>query len=316
MGDSRHNRADITFGIILVSLGVLFLLNTFDLLGFNIWTLLVRGWPLFLILIGLNILFRGTRLWWITPLLIIIIFIGLLFPTARNPIYWNLVGHPGRRVESQTERLSAQMMFDPGIEKLDVNMQVDAGTIDIRSLLEEDNGEEKLYDLAFEYQEVEPDIEYNFDSEAGEGTLDVHQRQRFELERVDIINHAFLALHGEIPLKLSIKAGAGHYDLDLRDLQVDNLDIRSGVSDLTIHFNNYSSEVNINSGASNIKFYLPRDTGVKINTENVVSEDNFEEFGLEEIDASTFKSEDFESRDEKIRIFISSPASNINLEHY
>lgn len=314
MKKSSHNRADITFGIILVGIGGLFLLHSFDLIGFNVWNLLIRSWPLFLILIGLNILFRQTKLWWITPLILVILFGSLFFPNPGNPVYWNLIGRPGRQVENQTETLGAQMMYDPDIEFMDVNMRVDAGRIDIRSLSEQQKEEEeKLYDLSFEFREEEPDIDYEFDRSEGIGFLTVDQRQQFQLEKVDIINRASLLLNSAVPYSLNIESGAGHYELDLQNLKVDTLKINSGVSDLTIFFNNYSSEIELNSGASNVDLHFPAEVGIKINTENVVSSDNFAEVGLEEVDTNTFQSEDFDQKEENIYIKVSSPASNINV---
>ncbi len=314
MGKTGHNRADITFGIILVGIGGLFLLQSFDIIGFNIWNLLIRSWPLFLILIGLNILLRETKFWWITPLLLIILFGSLFFPNPRNPVYWNLIGRPGRQVENQTETLGAQMMYDPDIEFMDVELRVDAGRIDISSLPEQpEDGEEKLYDLSFEYREEEPNINYEFDRSEGVGLLTVDQRQQFQLEKVDIINRASLMLNSAVPYNLNIESGAGHYELDLNDLKVDFMEINAGVSDLSIYFNNHSSEFHLSSGASNMDFHFPSEVGIKIDTENVVSSDNFTEVGLEEVDSNTFQSEDFAQKDEQIYIKISSPASNIKV---
>ena len=315
MADSRHNRADITFGVILIGIGALFLLNTFDIIGYNVWHLLSRSWPLFLILIGLNILVRQTKIWWITPLLLVIVFVSLLFPHPRNIIYWNLVGRPARQVENHTETLDSQMMFDPEIDIMDIHLRVDAGRIDI-SHLDDEMGEEeeKLYDLSFEYREEQPEIDYEFDSSEGLGILSVHQRQRFQLEEIDIINHASLALNDRIPYRLNIESGAGHYELDFSRVQIDDLEINSGVSDLSITFGEYSSEVEISSGASNMNFDIPAGVGFRIDTENVVSNDNFEEMGLEEVDPNTFETEDFAAQEHQIHVVLSSPASNINVE--
>ncbi len=313
MSAEGHNRADITFGIILVGIGGLFLLNSFDVIGFNVWNLLIRSWPLFLVLIGLNILFRRTKLWWITPLILIILFGSLFFPNPQNPVYWNLVGRPGRQVENQTETLDAQMMYDPDIKFMDVNLRVDAGRIDVKSLTDSDEEKEKLYDLSFEYREEKPDIEYEFDREEGFGELNVSQRQRFQLEQVDIINRSSLLLNPRVPYSLNIESGAGHYELDLKDLNVESMNINAGVSDLTIFFSDHSSEIDISSGASNIEFNFPSDVGFIIDTENVVSSNNFAEAGLEEIDPNTFRSEEFEQQEEQIEIKVSSPASNITV---
>ncbi|SDM09321.1 LiaI-LiaF-like domain-containing protein [Halarsenatibacter silvermanii] len=312
MGESRYSRADITFGIFLIGTGILFLLDTFGYLGFDFWSLLMRSWPLFLILLGMNIIFRGTKLWWITPLLLIIIFVGLLFPNPANPIYWHMVGRTGQQVEKSTETLGEEMTYDSEIEKLLVKFNVEAGGLDVKPLFPEEEGD-KLYELNFEYGEMKPEIDYDYDSQDRLGRLSIYQQQRFELEEMDFINHAVLQLSDRLPHELKIESGAGHYELKLRDLEISSLDINSGVSDLEIYFGRYSSDVNISSGASDMTFYLPDEVGLKIDTENVVSSNNFADVDLEEVDPSTYLSKNFQEADEKITIEVASPASSIEV---
>lgn len=50
------NHKGIFGGIILITVGIIFLLNNFGLLPWSVWSILWRFWPLFLILGGLEIL--------------------------------------------------------------------------------------------------------------------------------------------------------------------------------------------------------------------------------------------------------------------
>ncbi len=313
MDESRYSRSDITFGILLIGTGMLFLLDAFGYLGFDFWSLLKRSWPVFLILLGLNIIFRGTKFWWITPLLLIMIFVGLLFPNPANPIYWHMVGRTGPQVEESTETLGEEMTYDPEIEKLLVKFNVEAGRLDVKPLFSEEEEGDNLYELNFEYGEMEPEINYDYDSQDRLGKLSIYQHQRFELEEMDFINHAVLQLSDRLPHELKIESGAGHYELNLRDLKVSSLDINSGVSDLEIYFGRYSSDVKISSGASDMTFHLPEEVGFKIDTENVVSSDNFADVDLEEVDPNTYLSKNFQEADEKIIIEVASPASSIEV---
>ena len=51
-----HPRPSLVWPIVLVSIGVLFLLNNLGILAEDIWLPLLRLWPLVLILIGIEIL--------------------------------------------------------------------------------------------------------------------------------------------------------------------------------------------------------------------------------------------------------------------
>jgi len=52
--DKRH--ASLFGPIVLIGLGVLLLLSNFGILNFNLWELLFRFWPFFLVAAGLDLL--------------------------------------------------------------------------------------------------------------------------------------------------------------------------------------------------------------------------------------------------------------------
>ncbi len=99
---------DITLGIILIFIGGLFLLNTLDIIRYNIWNLLFSYWPVFLIIIGINILFKSTKLWWVSPLLIIVLLLVLFVPTGYMPSYIEKFRHDNRtQIRPSTERFES-----------------------------------------------------------------------------------------------------------------------------------------------------------------------------------------------------------------
>jgi|GEM_PF-865264 len=51
----------IVFAVILIFAGIIFLLNNFGILPWNVWSSLWRFWPVFLILIGLQIIFGRSK---------------------------------------------------------------------------------------------------------------------------------------------------------------------------------------------------------------------------------------------------------------
>lgn len=51
----------VFWSLLLVTVGVLLLLSNFNLIQFDIFDLLFRGWPLLLIAIGLDIILSGYR---------------------------------------------------------------------------------------------------------------------------------------------------------------------------------------------------------------------------------------------------------------
>jgi hypothetical protein len=66
-------RRDITGGLFLIFLGSVFILNNFGYIGWNIWQIYLEFWPLFLIAVGLRLVFRNNILIQIITLLLVFI---------------------------------------------------------------------------------------------------------------------------------------------------------------------------------------------------------------------------------------------------
>jgi len=76
MGEQKplwHNDVPMG-GIFLLFLGVVFLLQTLDVLPWKLWNTLWRFWPVLLINGGLSILFRRFNTWLVSLLLLAILF--------------------------------------------------------------------------------------------------------------------------------------------------------------------------------------------------------------------------------------------------
>jgi len=58
------------FGIFLLFLGIVLLLQTFQVLPWALWGVLWRFWPVLIIIIGLNILLRRYNPWLVSALVL------------------------------------------------------------------------------------------------------------------------------------------------------------------------------------------------------------------------------------------------------
>ena len=57
------------FGIFLFFVGIIFLLQTFNILSWNLWQILWKFWPVLVIIIGLTILLRRWNPWLVSILI-------------------------------------------------------------------------------------------------------------------------------------------------------------------------------------------------------------------------------------------------------
>ncbi len=78
--DVKQTSPSYSGAIILILLGILFLLNNFGILPWPVWQIIVRYWPVVLILVGLEVILGGTWLGnLIFGLLGLLFFVGIFF---------------------------------------------------------------------------------------------------------------------------------------------------------------------------------------------------------------------------------------------
>ena len=62
------------WGIFLLFLGIVFLLQSLNILSWNIWSTLWRFWPVLIIITGLGILLRRVNVWLVSILMLAVLF--------------------------------------------------------------------------------------------------------------------------------------------------------------------------------------------------------------------------------------------------
>ena len=65
------------WGVFLVFLGIVFLLQTVDVLPWDLWGTLWRFWPVLIIITGLDILLRRYNVWLVSLLILAVLGAGL-----------------------------------------------------------------------------------------------------------------------------------------------------------------------------------------------------------------------------------------------
>lgn len=86
MSTNQMNKRKILWGIVLVLLGTMLLLDNLNLLHIE-WSALTKLWPVFFILMGINLIFRRSLFWVSALLLIVITLISLIFSKPQDRSY-------------------------------------------------------------------------------------------------------------------------------------------------------------------------------------------------------------------------------------
>ena len=223
------SRGNIFWGIVLLLVGLLLLLDNLGFLGdVEVWTLI---WPLFLISLGV----------WI-----------LLGALLRRNVKSEHVALPLENAQS------ARFRLQHGAGRIIVSGSAAMGT-----LMEGDFG----------------------------GGLDVSKRQSGDMLDVKMkMSGSFFPfdwspgqsldwvfnLSRDIPLILELETGASENRLDLTDLRVSELSLKSGASstNLTLPANAGRTRVNIEAGAASVKISVPGGVAARIRSKSGLSSIN------------------------------------------
>jgi len=213
-----RRRGGFVWPLILISAGVIFLLNNMGLLSWGVWDALWRMWPVLLIAIGLDILFgRRSAIGSLIALVLILAVIGgaVWFAVIQVPLLTGQTLTTDQVVQELAGATSADVRINFGAGTLRVGALKDSGNL-IEGAVTTSPGETVTRDWRMD------------------GGL-----ARFELRQRGVPNIAFgrhvgearwnLNLSSSVPMALRVSTGVGEASLDLSSLQVTDLDVSSGV---------------------------------------------------------------------------------------
>lgn len=297
-------KRNITLGVIIILIGILWLLRNFNVFSFSISTFflaLSSLWPLLLVGIGLSILLKENHILrsivWLLIFLTILLYGIFGIDNGLSPKYgYNL---PNNYTENHNYNLSKQDETELG----QLNMTLGAGEIRLSST------DENLVQL----QSNIPDLQYDhkLDNNQQKATIDISKRE-YVFSAKNTHRFCFVELHEDVTWEMDLKLGAAKADLNLTDLKVNNIDLDVGAADLKLSLGSKSSlgEININAGASDLDIYVPQDAGLRIKLESALSSNNIESLGLVK-KGDYFESADYESQTNKYNLTIKMGVGNL-----
>jgi hypothetical protein len=291
--------------LVLIVIGVVFLLQTMGVIPWTLWGELLRFWPVILIVIGLNILL-GRR----APVLA-----GLLIALV---LLLSLGGAYAIAVSEDAGRFGATTTMDlseplDGITSAEVQIDFGAGELTVRSLSEGS--------LSFvEGQLVTPRRAPDVTVLRADGEAELRMAMDEDSWLFSLPGFRGSGTDWEIALsrapRLSIDVGAGAADivLNLRDLQVQELNFDTGASnaEVTLPANAGHVDVVVNGGATNIEITVPEGVAARITNSS----------GLSSVDVDTdrfprsgdaFVSPDFDTAQNRVAIDISVGAASVEV---
>jgi len=300
MSEQRPRRAVGVpiWGILLLFLGVVFLLQTLDVLPWGLWGSLWRFWPVLIIIIGLGILLRRYNVWLVS--LLILAILGACLGIATWQHGPSLPG--GMVTSSYSEPLD-------DIKRAQVDIDFSAGSINIGSL---SPTSPNFVEADSEVRDSHKTIKVNFNQQDSEGQLYLRAaNQRFWGEGGIRWEVSFTR---NIPLAINIRSAASNMNLDFSKLQVTELrlDVDAGNCRVTVPASADITHAYIKADVANVEVTIPDKVAAKIQIDTALSASDIDESRFPQ-QGDYYMSQDFDSAENRIELEIDSDIGRVQV---
>ncbi len=287
------------WGIFLLFLGIVFLLQTLNILPWGLWGTLGRFWPVLIIVIGLNILLRRYNPWLVSGLILILLFACL------GIAYWQYSPHlpAGETTKSYSEPLGS-------LEHAQIEINFSAGSLNIGSL---PSSSPNFVEADSEARNG--NMRLDFQSQGGKGILYLSTERvnrRFWNEAKTRWEVSFTR---NIPLTIEVKSAASNIELDLSELGVTELqmDIDIGNYIVKMPFSDGTTLAYIKADLANLEVTIPEGVAAKLKIDTDLSVLNVNESRFPK-KGDYYLSPNFESAENRIELELDCDLSRVQVK--
>ena len=298
---------NIFWGVILVFVGVLFLLQNFDVIHFA-WMSLWRLWPVVLILWGVSIIPANN--WIKTGLVVIILSLTVYFMIDQS-VRWN--DYDNYNFESWDDNYDGDidqaysLGYEDSIPNASLTMDAAAGSFIISP------STDNLLD--FETRGSKAKYNYNLSKNDSITRINI-EREGMTIGHKNAKHEVLLKLNEDPKWDLKFDVGASSMDLDLSEYKISSLDIDGGAASFKIKLGSKLPETNlqIDAGASSIEILIPESSGCDLKISSVLTDRNLE--GFEKTERGHYRTANFEEAENKIYLNVEAAVSSYSIVRY
>lgn len=217
-----HRRGGLVGPVILISLGIIFLLNNLGLLSWSIWETLLRLWPILLVAAGLDLILGQRSAWGsLLALALTLAILGAALWLSGTGAEWQRTARSEEIAQAIGGVSEAKLVIAPGVGTLSIKAVSDSanlvqGSVVLRSR-----------------ERLQP--RFTVDDGTGTFVLDT-QATSFGPTVVGLGGQRSwdLQLSPDVPLHLETDLSVGEQNLDLTGLALNGLDVEQGIGQATI----------------------------------------------------------------------------------
>lgn len=320
----------VIWGVLLLFIGGVLLLENFNVIDFywgNIWDF----WPVFIIILGVNILFnRGeSQTGSIMSLGILVIALGFLFfrgqerPSHR--FWWG--NHRDRvdveRYDSDDDnnddsdndsevKQSYSASFDVGDESRRTILNLSGGGTSFKLEGQTDS----LFAAEVRRKNSNFGITKTTSDSVNTVTFKMQDKGHHKSWNIGDGNDIKLFMNTAPNWEMHLNMGAGSMDLDLTDYKVRTLNFDGGAAELDIKIGSLLpiADVNVKSGLADVKIKIPEGSGCRIKTKTGLSTKDFN--GFTKLSDGVYETPNYKTSANKIFINLDGGLSSFEVDRY
>ena len=312
----------IIWGVLLLFIGGVLLLDNFGVIEFywrNVWSF----WPVFLIILGINILFNknNSQTGNIISLGILLVTLSFLFVKGQDrpehDFWWDKdnvhidIADEKDSGAYKTLNYAEPFLASDSNKKTILNISGGATSYELK-------GETDSLFFA-EVKEHRDGMKYMLRKESTDSvnTLIFNMRGRSKSFNFGSDGDAVDFYLNVIPVwEMNMKMGAGKLDFDVSNYKVRTFNFDGGAADVDIKIGDLLpiTDVNVKIGMADIKIEVPEGSGCRIKTRTGLSSKDFE--GFTKLKDGIYESPNYQSSTKKIFINFDGGLSNFEVKRY
>lgn len=313
----------IIWGILLLFIGGVLLLDNFGVIEFywrNVWSF----WPVFLIILGVNILFNknNSQTGNIISIAILVVTLSFLFVRGQdipeNRSWWSRENfHIDTNDDSDTPHVYSSLtyaqpfMAGDGEKKTVLNIKGGANTYELK-------GEtDSLF--AAEVTESRRGMKYMLSKETNETSNTLTFKMNGKSKGMNFGgegNSVDFYLNAAPIWDMNVAMGAGSVDFDLSNYKVRTFSFDGGAADIDVKIGDLLpiTDVNMEVGMADITIEVPKGSGCRIKTKTGLSSKDFD--GFNKLENGTYETPNYQSSSKKIFINLDGGLSDFKVKRY
>lgn len=299
----KTNIERISNGLYILLFGFVFLWVSLGFVKVGVIFQLLRLWPLFFVIVGIEIIFRRTRfsfLKLLSPIIVIGSVIGIIYVFQDGDLF----------NQRKIEIFKINQDFSSDKKIADLNIDFSFGCLFIM----DSQNNSISGDLSIP-EKIVPELNFR----------EFEKENLYEISGDPLSDYIFspwdnnhiwdIRIGRDIPSKIKIKTYASKNKFNISNLSVSDftLDTKASLNEIII--NDAIKKIRITSTGSKLSIVIPREMGVKISLNKFLIIDNFKDLGLDR-GFKEYVSPNYEDVIERVDIDLDLKFSELEIKYY